>query len=98
MTNNKKTKKKKVKKEIVYRTKEERKEEVKNILKQLSDFDLNIKYEPIKKLYQQFKIYIAEGNRMLINIPFPEIDRRIKGLLAISINEEVWVKLEREKF
>jgi len=98
MTNNKKTKKKKVKKEIVYRTKEERQKEVKNILKQLSDFDLNIKYEPIKKLYQQFKIYIAEGNRMLINIPFPEIDRRIKGLLAISINEEVWVKLEKEKF
>ncbi len=98
MTNNKKTKKKKVKKEIVYRTKEERQEEVKNILKQLSDFDLNIKYEPIKKLYQQFKTYITEGNRMLINIPFPEIDRRIKGLLAISVNEEVWVKLEREKF
>ena len=48
MTNNKKTKKKKVKKEIIYRTKEERQEEVKNILKQLSDFDLNIKYEPIK--------------------------------------------------
>ena len=98
MTNNKKTKKKKVKKEIIYRTKEERQEEVKNILKQLSDFDLNIKYEPIKKLYQQFKTYIPEGNRMLINIPFPEIDRRIKGLLAISVNEEVWVKLEREKF
>ena len=98
MTNNKKTKKKKVKKEIVYRTKEERQEEVKNILKQLSDFDLNIKYEPIKKLYQLFKTYIAEGNRMLINIPFHEIDRRIKGLLAISVNEEVWVKLEREKF
>ena len=98
MTNNKKTKKKKVKKEIIYRTKEERQEEVKNILKQLSDFDLNIKYEPIKKLYQLFKTYIAEGNRMLINIPFPEIDRRIKGLLAISVNEEVWVKLEREKF
>ena len=67
-------------------------------MKQLSDFDLNIKYEPIKKLYQQFKTYITEGNRMLINIPFPEIDRRIKGLLAISVNEEVWVKLEREKF
>ena len=98
MTNNKKTKKKKVKKEIVYRTKEQRQEEVKNILKQLGEFDLNIQYEPIKNLYQQFKTYIAEGNRMLINIPFPEIDRRIKGLLAISVNEEVWVKLEREKF
>ena len=98
MTNNKKTKKKKVKKEIIYRTKEQRQEEVKNILKQLSEFDLNIQYEPIKKLYQQFKTYIAEGNRMLINIPFSEIDRRIKGLLAISVNEEVWVKLEKEKF
>ena len=98
MTNNKKTKKKKVKKEIVYRTKEQRQEEVKNILKQLGEFDLNIQYEPIKKLYQQFKTYIAEGNRMHINIPFPEINRRIKGLLAISVNEEVWVKLEREKF
>tara|TARA_B100002051_G_scaffold251550_1_gene263951 strand:- start:700 stop:996 length:297 start_codon:yes stop_codon:yes gene_type:complete len=98
MTNNKKKKRTKVKKEIVYRTKEERQEEVKNILKQLSEFDLDIKYDPIKKLYQQFKTYIAEGNRMLINIPFPEINRRIKGLLAISVNEEVWIKLEREKF
>jgi len=98
MTNNKKTKKKKMKKEIVYRTKEQRQEEVKNILKQLSEFNLTIQYEPIKKLYQQFKTYIAEGSRVLINIPFPEIDRRIKGLLAISVNEEVWVKLEKEKF
>ncbi|MHA2345011.1 MAG: hypothetical protein ACXADW_24465 [Candidatus Hodarchaeales archaeon] len=98
MTNNKKKKKTKVKKEIVYRTKKERQEEVKNILKQLSEFDLDIKYDPIKKLYQQFKTYIAEGNRILINIPFPEINRRIKGLLAISVNEEVWIKLEREKF
>ena len=98
MTNNKKKKNKKIKKEIIYRTKSERQEEIKNILKQLSEFELNTSYEPIKKLYQQFKIYIAEGNRILINIPFPEIDRRIKGLLAISVNEEVWIKLEREKF
>ena len=76
MTNNKKKKRTKVKKEIVYRTKEERQEEVKNILKQLSEFDLDIKYDPIKKLYQQFKTYIAEGNRMLINIPFPERDAK----------------------
>jgi len=35
MTNNKKSKKKKVKKEIIYRTKEERQKEVKTILEQL---------------------------------------------------------------
>jgi hypothetical protein len=96
MTNNKKRKRKKVKKEIVYRTKEERQKEVKTILEQLSEFDLDSKYEPIKKLYGLFKTYIAEGNRIIVNIPFPEIKRRIKGLLAVSINEEVWLKLEKE--
>ena len=96
MINNKKRKRKKVKKEIVYRTKEQRQKEVKTILEQLSEFDLDSKYEPIKKLYGLLKTYIAEGNRMLVNIPFPEIKRRIKGLLAISINEEVWLKLEKE--
>ena len=96
MTNNKKSKRKKVKKEIVYRSKEERQKEVKTILEQLSEFDLDSKYEPIKKLYGLFKTYIAEGNRIIVNIPFPEIKRRIKGLLAVSINEEVWLKLEKE--
>ena len=96
MINNKKRKRKKVKKEIIYRTKAERQKEIKTILEQLSEFDLDSKYEPIKKLYGLFKTYIAEGNRMLVNIPFPEIKRRIKGLLAISINEEVWLKLEKE--
>jgi hypothetical protein len=98
MTKKKKKKEKKVKKEIVYRTKEERQEEVKEILKQLSSFDLNLKYEPIKKLYGLFQTYIKEDKRIEVNIPFPEINRRIKGLLAISVNEEVWVNLKHEKF
>ena len=104
MANNKKIKRKKERKErkerkeIIYRSKEQRQEEIKNILKQLCEFDLSIRYEPIKKLYDIFKTYIAEGNRIIVNIPFPEINRRIKGLLATSINEEVWLKLEKEKF
>jgi len=98
MTNKKKRKEKKVKKEIVYRTKEERQEEVRKVLKQLSSFDLNIRYEPIKKLYGLFKTYINEEKRIEVNIQFPEINRRIKGLLAISVNEKVWVNLKHEKF
>ena len=68
MTNNKKSKRKKVKKEIIYRTKEERQKEVKTILEQLSKLDLDSKYEPIKKLYGLFKTYIAEGNRIIVNM------------------------------
>jgi hypothetical protein len=94
----KKDKPKRQKKEIVYRTKEERQNEVKVIISKLSSFNLNTTYDPIKKLYAKFKEYISEGERMEINIPFPEINRRIKGLLAISVNEQVWINLKNEKF
>ena len=101
-SNKKRTNKKKgtnkEKKEIQYRTKEERRDQVREILKKLSEFQLNIKYEPISKLYRFFKEYIDEGRRIEVNIPFPDINRRIKGLLAISIREETWINLQHEKF
>lgn len=87
---------KRVKKEIQYRTKEQRQEQVKEVLNKLTEFDINITYEPVKKLYSLFKEYIQEDRRIEVNIPFPEIKRRIKGLLAISINEETWISLQNE--
>ena len=87
-----------IKKQIVYRTKEQRQTEVREVLKKLSEFQLNIRYEPIFKLYELFKEYINEGRRIEVNIPFPDINRRIKGLLAISIREEVWISLMNERF
>ena len=97
MGKHKKNKPKREKKEIVYRTKDERKKEVIEIMKQLGEFDLTPKYPPVKTLYEQLGIYINEGKRLKINIPFPEANRRIKGLLATSVNEEVWIKLQHEK-
>jgi hypothetical protein len=98
MGKHKKNKPKKEKREIVYRTKEERQKEIREILKQLSKFELTPRYEPVKELYKQFKQYIDTGDRIEINIPFPMINRRIKGLLAASVNENVWIKLQNEKF
>ena len=55
-------------------------------------------YAPVKLLYKKFKEYITEGQRIVVNIPFPEINRRIKGILAISKNEDVTIALLNEKF
>ena len=41
-------------KKIEYKTKEERQADVKNIIKELSKFELTLRYEPIKKLYKHF--------------------------------------------
>ena len=98
MINNKKKKIKREKKKIEYRTKQERQDEIREILIQLTHFNLDMTYEPVKLLYKKFKEYITEGQRIVVNIPFPEINRRIKGILAISKNEDVTIALLNEKF
>ena len=98
MKNNKKMKKKNKKKEPQYRTKEQRQEEVKNVMQQLSDFNLNMTYKPIQKLMLLFKEYINEDKDVKVSIPFPEINRRIKGKLATNVKEEVTIALINEKF
>jgi len=98
MENNKKRKKeKKEKKQIVYRTREERQNEVKTIIKQLTEFGLNTKYQPVRDFFKLCKEYVEDDKRIEVNIPFPEINRRIQGLLAISAREECWVNLKYEK-
>jgi len=98
VTNKKKRKPKREKKAPEYRSKEERQEEVKNVLTQLSEFELTPAYEPVKKLYGFFRTYIDTGDRIVVNIPFPMINRRIKGVLAINKREDVTIALLNEKF
>jgi len=79
-------------------SKMERQEAVKPILLKLQELRLNpVTYESIKLLYQQIQLYIQTGERKELNIPFPEYNVTIKGVLATDKAEKVWVKLERNK-
>ena len=80
----------------VLRTKEERKEEARIIINKLTELELTVAYEPIKKLFGILQKYINEGGKITINIPFPMIERRIKGLLPDTVNEKCWVTLVHE--
>lgn len=79
------------------RSKEERQAEIKPILLKLRELHLNISYEPIKDLFKQMQTYIQTGTKIELNIPFPEMNVTIKGVLAIQKREKVWVKLEHLK-
>jgi len=85
-------------KKIEYKTKEERQADVKNIIKELSKFELTMRYEPIKKLYKHFKDFIDTGSQIKVNIPFPMINRRIKGELMPNKNGDSHICLANEKF
>lgn len=92
MNNNKKRgKKSKTKKEYKlseYKTKEERQEQVKTIIKEITNLGLSIQYEPVKELYTLLQKYINDGVVVKINIPFNEINRTIVGELKIGKKEE----------
>jgi len=82
----------------ILRTKEERQLEVRSIINKLNELELTISYEPIKQLYKVLQSYIKDGGKIAINIPFPMINKRIKGLLPDTINDESWLQLSHEKF
>lgn len=81
-----------------WKTKEERSECSKAILKQLTDLGLTIQYPAVASLMRQIRDYINEGKRIKVSIPFPEVNRRIYGVLAIGKREETSIILKHEKF
>ena len=89
---------------IEYRTLENRKNEVKELIKELTKFELYPSYEPVKQLYKEFKKYIDTGERAIIDIPCPNmifrgvcVNMRMKGVLANTVNEKVMMKMEKLK-
>jgi hypothetical protein len=76
------------------RTKEERRIETNSIIKSLNDLKINTGYSEVRELYKCIQSYVNDGIRQEIDIPFPAISRRIKGVLALNKKEKVWVKLE----
>ena len=73
MTNNKKSKTKKEKQIHVYRTLNERKEEVQKIIKTLDELSITSEFDAIKELYKLMFEYIKNGERKVIKIHFPEM-------------------------
>jgi hypothetical protein len=77
------------------RTLEERQLEIKPIIKKLNELHLSpLKYESVKLLYKLLQTYIKNSERTEINIPFPEYNCTIRGILATEKEEQTWVKLE----
>mgnify|MGYP003689812747 CR=1 FL=1 len=82
----------------VLRTKEDRTEEVLKIINKLTELELTMAYEPIKELFVILQKYKNDGGKIMINIPFPMIEKRIKGILSDTINEKCSIKLVNEKY
>ena len=78
-----------------YKTKEERQEQAKTIISEISGLGLSIQYEPVKELYASLRRYIEDDVPIKINIPFPEADRTIVGELKVGKREECVICLQK---
>ena len=78
------------------RTKEQRMAEIKPIISKLNELKLKASdHVELKELLTKIQVYIQQGERIVINIPFPIADVDIVGVLATDVNEKVWVKFTR---
>ena len=78
------------------RTKEQRMTEIKPIISKLTELKIKAnEHEEIRELLTKIQVYIQQGERIVINIPFPIADVDIVGVLATDVNEKVWVKFTR---
>ena len=82
----------------ILRTEEERSIECRQIINKLTELQLTILYEPIKELFIILQNYKKYGKKIKVNIAFPMINKRIKGILSDTLNEDCWIKLEHENF
>ena len=78
----------------IIRTKEQRQNEIKTIIKKLNELHLNTSYDGIKTLFKNMKEYLISENPIIIDIPCPELNICIKGVLEVDLSKKVWVKLE----
>ena len=78
------------------RNKKERQEEIKIIIKKLTELQLTVIYEPIRSLLISLRNYVEKGENTKINIPFPEIHKTIVGYLPINNRQKCWIELTSE--
>lgn len=80
------------------KTEEERRASSLEILKQVKALDLSVTHPPIRELLKLLKRHNETGERIAVNIPFPDLNRRIKGVLAPGSREDSYIVLKHEKF
>jgi hypothetical protein len=77
------------------RTKEQRQKEVLPIIAKLTEMHLKVvQFDALKVLMRELQRYVQEGVTIDINIPFPEMNVVILGVLETNVRKRVWVKLQ----
>ena len=75
------------------RTIDQKKLVIIDIIKKINELQLSTEFPAVKELYKLFKEYQENDYSININIKFPEINRKIIGLLPIDCKNKPIIKM-----
>lgn len=79
------------------RTVDERRCEVRRILDKLTELGLTASHRAVLTLLGEMREYVDGGAEKEVDIPYPEVGRRIVGKLTAYVNEPVVVRLKADE-
>lgn len=79
------------------KSREERQAEVRPIIEKLTELNITVLEPPVKELFHNMSLFVKNGEKLKINIPYPRTNQVIEGVLHPKIGKRTWVKMTTKK-
>ncbi len=79
------------------KSQEERQAEVRPIIEKLTELKISVLEPPIKELFTKISLFVKNGEKIEVNIPYPKTNQIIEGVLHPKIGKRTWVRMVTPK-
>ena len=79
------------------KSREERQAEVRPIIEKLTELNITVLEPPIKELFTKISLFVKNGEKIEVNIPYPKTNQIIEGVLHPKIGKRTWVRMVTPK-
>ena len=79
------------------KSQEERQAEVRPIIDKLTEMNITVIEPPIKELFSKMSLFVKNGEKTDVNIPYPRTNQIIEGILHPKIGKRTWVRMVTPK-
>ena len=63
----------------------------------LSELNITVKEPPITDLFSKMTLFVKNGEKTEINIPYPKTNQIIEGVLHPKIGKRTWIRMVTPK-
>ena len=79
------------------KSQEERQAEVRPIIEKLTELKITVVEPAIKELFSKMSLFVKNGEKIEVNIPYPKTNQIIEGMLQPKIGKRTWVRMVTPK-